>query len=66
MDVLDKLDDSGVLDVLGKLDLLDALDENMGETEPGLVVGPDSGPVLDLDKTEHGLGGENVGFWTVF
>ncbi len=60
---LDKMDDSGVLDVL---DRLDVLDENMGEPGPGLVAGPDSGPVLDLEKNEPGLGGENVGFWTVF
>ena len=57
---LDKMDDSGVLDKL------DVLDGNMGENEPGLVAGPDSGPVLDLDKNEPGLAGENVVSWTVF
>ena len=67
------MDDSGVLDVL---------DENVGDADPGPGIepdsgpgtgpdsgpgtGPDSGPVLDLDKSEPGLGGENVGFWTVF
>ena len=45
LDVLDEIDDSGVLDVL------DVLDENMGDADPG----PDSGPVLDLDKSEPGL-----------
>ena len=54
LDVLDKMDDSGVLDildVLDEMDVLDVLDEIMGDADPG----PDSGPVLDLDKGEPGL-----------
>ena len=38
-----------------KLDSLDVLDINVGDAVPGPNSGPDSGPVLDLDKSEPGL-----------
>ena len=56
---MDKLDDSGLLDNLDVLFVLGDLGENMDETEPGLVAGPDSGygpgPVLYMDENEPGL-----------